>query len=75
MPDKNEPTRNRPPEPNSPAIVHAFEQWAAINRDFAATVGAYFASLMTHGFNRDEALQLTLEWQAIILRRFMSPKE
>ncbi len=58
-----------------PNIVQAFEQYGALTRDWAGIVAGYFHALRKQDFTRDEALQLTVAWQAITLPQLLTPKK
>lgn len=57
-----EPTRMTPEQ-----IRHAAEQMGAWLREFAGTMASYFKALQHEGFTREEALRLTIAYQATII--------
>lgn len=50
-----------------PSVLQALEQLQAWSRDFAPVVRSYYANLVEAGFTVDQALRLTVAWQASML--------
>lgn len=61
-----------PVPPRDPSLTHAFEQYGAMVGQFSTVVAAYFKGLIREGFQRDEALALTISWQALAWARILS---
>ena len=67
------------PQEQLAALRAATDQWKEGIKELAGVIGAYFVALVELGFERAEALQLTLSYQSIFLAAVMlgqqSPEE
>ena len=53
--------------PNPEESVHAFDQMGAVINNMAVLLGDYFKKLQQQGFSREEAFEMTLECQQVLL--------
>lgn len=55
-------------------IMQALEQLGAFARDFAPAVRSYYEGLVNAGFTEGQAMDLTAEWQTVVMVEMVLPK-